>query len=639
MIKVVVITPYPDLFDMARAALGEYSNPGIVCEVTHAYGTRVGSLDLGAPDIILARGLTQKALKKKYKNAAVLEFAVSAYDVLRAIHECRKTHGAKKIAVLGSDTILYDVNVLKEIINVDIKIFPICNETDIRAAFADMRKEGFDAVVGGLTVSNLAREIGLANTFIKTSEESFHIAIKEAMNTARVMFTERAKTEITRAILQNSKEGILYFDRNGVLVQYNRRANEILSLSEAEQWAGRDVAEILEDRDMVDMVRARSNRKGLIKTINNSALVVDFSPVHLEEQILGVICSCQRVDEIQDAESMIRKQLSKKGLVAKYGFASIIHASRGLAETIATAHKYAGVDANVLLIGETGTGKELFAQSIHAASARRLRPFVAVNCAAFPENLLESELFGYAEGAFSGAARGGKTGLFEMAHNGTLFLDEIGEIPLSLQPSLLRALQEKEIRRIGDDKVVPVDVRIIAATNRDLRENVRAGRFRMDLLYRLDVLSLFIPPLRMRKEDIRLIAEHYVAFYCDKYKKPGVRLNDNAYATLEKYAWPGNTRELLNICERLAVLFDDGTIVTAEMVDGLLRIGSELPHQQSALDDPAGAAEPEAPGSKGMEELMEFAQSMRVNREDIATMLGISRTTLWRRMRRKDKTI
>ena len=634
MIKVVIITPYPDLFDMAQAALKEYSNPGITCEITHAYGTEVGRFDLGAPDIILARGLTQKALKEKYKNAAVLEFSVSAYDVLRAIHECRKTHGAKRIAVLGSDTILYDVDVLKEIINVDIRIFPISNETDIRATLAEVRRDGFDAVVGGLTVSKIAREIGLPDTFIKTSEESFHIAVKEAMNTAGVMFTERAKTEITQAILQNSKEAILYFDHAGTLVQYNRRANEILSLSAAEQWAGRDVAEIFREQEIIDLVRSRGNRKGLVKTVNNSALMVDFSPVRLEEQIIGVICSFQRVHEIQDAESMIRKQLSKKGLVAKYGFASIIHASDSLAQTIATGHKYAGVDANVLLIGETGTGKELFAQSIHAASARHLRPFVAVNCAAFPENLLESELFGYVEGAFSGAARGGKTGLFEMAHNGTLFLDEIGEIPLSLQASLLRALQEKEIRRIGDDKVVPVDVRIIAATNRDLRENVRAGQFRMDLLYRLDVLSLFIPPLRERKDDIRLITAHYIEHYCEKYHKPGVKLDDKAYGVLEAYGWPGNTRELRNICERLAVLFDDGTVITAEMVEGLLRVGAELPQQpvrESSVDE-----EVDAPGPRGMEELMEFAQSMRVNREDIANMLGISRTTLWRRMKRKN---
>ena len=628
MINVVVITPYPELSEMAYAMLGEHANPGIHCEVLHAFGTRVGSLDLGEPDIILARGLTRTALKNKYKNSTVLEFSVSAYDILRAIHECRKTHRAKRIAVLGQDTLLYDVDTLKEIINVDIRIFPIHDETDIRAALATAKEERFDAIVGGLTAARLAPEFGLASTFIKTSEESFHIAVKEALNTAQVMFTERAKNEITQAILQNAKTATVYFDHTCVVTQCNKSARDILALPYPPM--GREVAEIFRDQELIDLVRSRGARQGVIKKAGGADAVFDVSPVRVGEQVIGVICTFQRVHEIQDTESMIRKQLNKKGLYAKYGFANIIHASDGLAKTIATANKYAGVDANVLLIGETGTGKELFAQSIHSASNRHLRPFVAVNCAAFPENLLESELFGYADGAFSGASKGGKTGLFELAHNGTLFLDEIGEIPLTLQATLLRALQEKEIRRIGDDKVIPVNVRIVAATNRDLRGKVKAGEFRMDLLYRLDVLSLFIPPLRERKEDIRLIAEHYLNHYCGKYGKPAMRLDGEVVRVLEAYPWPGNTRELRNICERLVVLIEDGEGISAKTLEGLLRVGSELPEAFGAEEEEDDVREP-----KGMEELVEFAQTMKVNREDIANMLGISRTTLWRRMKKE----
>ena len=630
MIKVVVITPYPELTEMARAALKDNANPGIVYEVTHAYGTNVDDLDIDSPDIIVARGLTQRALKARFRDATVLEFSVSAYDILRAVHECRKTHGAERIAILGIDTILYDVATLREIINVDMKIFPIANESDIHRSLAEARQQGFEAVVGGLTVFNIASRLGMANTFIKTSEESFRITINEAMSTACIMFTERAKTEINQAILQNSKEAILYFDHRARLAQYNRRARELLSLPPDASLVGQEVASIFHDQDSVDIVRSLGTRHGVIKTINNNALVGDFSAVRLEEQTIGVICTFQRINEIQDKESMIRKQLSKKGLVAKYGFSNIIHASDTLAQTIATANKYASSDANVLLIGETGTGKELFAQSIHLASHRRQRPFVAVNCASFPENLLESELFGYVEGAFSGASRGGKAGLFELAHNGTLFLDEIGEIPPSLQASLLRALQEHEIRRIGDDKVIPVNVRIIAATNRDLRGKVQEGNFRMDLLYRLDVLSLFIPPLRDRKVDTKLIAAHYLNHYCQKYQKPGITLGSKAMEVLTNYPWPGNTRELRNICERLAVLVDDDTKITAGVVSGLLHIGDELP---SPL--PLEQREPDLNEPRNVDEILEFAQSMRVNKSDIANMLGISRTTLWRRMKNK----
>ncbi len=636
MINVVVITPYPELSDMAHAMLGEYPHPGTRCTVLHAYGTLVGALDLGEPDIILARGLTRAALKAKYGNSIVLEIPVSAYDILRAIHECRKIHRAGRIAVLGQDSLLWDVETLREIISVDLRIFPVRDETGIRAALSAARDGGFDAVVGGLTAARLSGEFGLESTFIKTSEESFRLAIREALNTARVMFTEREKNEITQAILQNAKTATVYFNQDGVVTQCNKSATDILALPYPPM--GRGVEEVFRDRELIELVRSRGTRQGVLTEAGGAGAVFDVSPVRVGKQIVGVICTFQRVREIQDAEGLIRRKLGKKGLFAKYGFADIIHSSALLSKTIATANKYAAADANVLLVGETGTGKELFAQSIHAASDRRLCPFVAVNCAAFPENLLESELFGYAEGAFSGAVKGGKTGLFELAHNGTLFLDEIGEIPQALQASLLRALQEREIRRIGDDRMIPVNVRVIAATNRDLREKVRAGEFRMDLLYRLDVLSLFLPPLRERREDIRLLAEYYLAQYCGKYRKPVMRLDGEAERVLAAYPWPGNARELRNVCERLVVLSEEGEGVSAEALGGLLRVGSELPEsvvpgEGGAIRDPRESREPGEPGE--MEELVEFSRKLRVKREDIAQMLGISRTTLWRRLKKK----
>ena len=183
----------------------------------------------------------------------------------------------------------------------------------------------------------------------------------------------------------------------------------------------------------------------------------------------------------------------------------------------AKAHRYSQTDEAVLLIGETGTGKELFAQSIHNASKRAGEPFVAVNCAALPENLLESELFGYVDGAFTGARKGGKQGLFELAHKGTLFLDEIGEMPINLQAKLLRVLQEKEIRKVGGDAVVPVDVRIISATNINIREKVRNGQFRLDLFYRISLLNLYLLPLRERLDDIPILFESFVRNYCEKH--------------------------------------------------------------------------------------------------------------------------
>lgn len=218
----------------------------------------------------------------------------------------------------------------------------------------------------------------------------------------------------------------------------------------------------------------------------------------------------QDVTRIQEMEGKFYRKIHLRGHVAKYTFDDILFQSSEIKRTIETAQRYSEVDSNILIIGETGTGKEIFAQSIHNHSNRKNNPFVAINCAALPENLLESELFGYAEGAFTGAMKGGKQGFFELAHRGTIFLDEIGEISPKMQSRSLRVLQEREIMRIGDDKVIPVDVRILSATNKDLMQMVKSNDFREDLYYRLSVLDLVLPPLRERREDIPLLVNAFI---------------------------------------------------------------------------------------------------------------------------------
>lgn len=232
--------------------------------------------------------------------------------------------------------------------------------------------------------------------------------------------------------------------------------------------------------------------QGEVRKVRGVSITFDCTPVAVNGIAAGVVISFQNVDKVQQLEGHIRKKLSNKGLTAKHHLSDIVHCSRLIDETIEDACRYAAASSNILIVGETGTGKELFAQGIHNASQRRNGPFVAINCAALPENLLESELFGYVEGAFTGTTRGGKMGLFELAHNGTLFLDEISEIPLNMQSKLLRVLQEHEVRRIGDDRVTAVDVRIISATNVNLHKLVAAKRFRA---------GSALPPRRIENHD------------------------------------------------------------------------------------------------------------------------------------------
>lgn len=276
-------------------------------------------------------------------------------------------------------------------------------------------------------------------------------------------------------------------------------------------------------------------KKGMI--INEIQYFIEKTPIMLMDEIMGYYIVFQNEKDLIDIEINARKLIEKKGLYAKYNFSDIIHESPTMKECINTAKTVALTDHTVLITGESGTGKELVAQSIHNFSPRKDKPFVAINCAAIPESLLESELFGYESGSFTGAKKTGKLGLFEQANGGTIFLDEIGDICPNLQSRLLRVLQERQIMRIGSDKVIEINTRILAATNKDLITEVEKGRFRKDLYYRLNVITLNIEPLKNRKDDILPLMSKFLG---SKYNQ----LTDNDKKLLYAYSWPGNVREL-----------------------------------------------------------------------------------------------
>jgi transcriptional regulator with PAS, ATPase and Fis domain len=297
----------------------------------------------------------------------------------------------------------------------------------------------------------------------------------------------------------------------------------------------------------------------------------------------------------------------------------IIGESRALKRSKMLARKYAAVDATVLITGESGTGKEMFAQSIHNLSGRKNGPFVAVNCATIPENLLESELFGYEEGAFTGARKNGKAGLFTIAHRGTIFLDEITEISFILQARLLRVIQEKEVIPLGSEKIIPIDIRIIAATNRNLLEEVKNGNFRRDLYFRLSILNLKIPPLISRNRDLRLLAKFFIKTYNEKLNK-NLTLNEKALSLLENYNWPGNIRELENVIERLCVISESKIREqdVREIIDELsIQEGNSDPSIQQITQS----------------HILKTLASFNGNRGLTAKQLGISRSSLWRRLK------
>ena len=316
--------------------------------------------------------------------------------------------------------------------------------------------------------------------------------------------------------------------------------------------------------------------------------------------------------------------------MARYVFADILGEDENFLKVIHRAKSFSSSTSTILILGETGTGKEMFAQSIHNERFGSERPFVAINCATLPEPLLESELFGYAPGAFTGARKEGKKGLFELTHGGTLLLDEISELPFNLQSRLLRVIEEREVQPIGDDRVIPVEVRIIATTNRDLSAEVDEKRFRGDLFYRLNVLQLNVPPLRERGKDAYFLFKHFILRLNPKCPKRNI-INKGIEGILCKYSWPGNVRELKNLLERLAHLTENFTKNLEEVPDW---IQEELTRPER-VKEPKMEPEVKRFDLKELEKLYikKMSESSSLKKTDLAKLFGISRTTLWKKMK------
>ncbi|KAB2336184.1 AAA domain-containing protein [Cytobacillus depressus] len=351
-------------------------------------------------------------------------------------------------------------------------------------------------------------------------------------------------------VVNTVDDGIIAINKQHRVTVFNRRLGALFHLP-VNDAINRQLEEVIVQQDLIDFI-LNGNEESKFFTIYGVDLVIFRHQMETEDTIVATFKSIRQAFEV---EKMAQRELKNKGFYAKYDFNDIVGDHPLLKETKQIAKKLALSEHPILIQGETGTGKELFAHSIHLHSMRKNGPFIAINCSALTENLLESELFGYEEGAFTGAQKGGKKGLFELADNGTIFLDEIGDISLTVQSHLLRVLQEKELRRIGGRKVIPINVRVIAATNKDIQQKSEEGSFRSDLFYRLNVLTLSVPPLRDRKTDIPLLVKHFIT-------KSGkwVKVEENLPEQLQNHEWLGNIRELKSTIDYMLTICDGNKI-------------------------------------------------------------------------------
>jgi transcriptional regulator with PAS, ATPase and Fis domain len=512
----------------------------------------------------------------------------------------------------------------------DIRVRILETSAQIEDTVRDFGEEGFRVFVGGNTVVRNARALGYEGVYVEPNEKVIQAAIEKAQYELRLYLDREEKFKTIQAIVNCAANGIFAVDGSGAVTVANPMAMKHLSAARPEAAYPASIKDILPGSKLLETIKSGQPMNEDFVTIGGTELVMSSAPVIVDGQIRGAVATIQEIGQIQDLDHKIRKKKLHKGHIALKTFSDIIGESETMKTCKRTALHFAAVDGTVLILGKTGTGKEVFAQSIHNASRRAQNPFVAVNCAALPSSLLESELFGYAKGAFTGARIEGKAGIFELAHTGTIFLDEISEIPPEVQARLLRVVQEREITRIGDDKVIPVDVRIIAS-NRDLLREVREHRFREDLYYRLSVLELDLPPLSRRREDIPDLARHFVSSACLGAGRPPVEAEAEAIEILKTLPLAGNVRELANIVEKTLVMANFKAFDLAAVRQAITMRTPDAWDGAEASQIEAVPCGRLAEAEKAM--ILQALDACAGNRAAAAQRLGISPTTLWRRLK------
>ena len=595
--KFIRSSPCPELLRQVREALQE----------TDIYG-------------ILTRGSLAQYLYVNRIPVPIFELNYGLYAILTLLKEC-VADGYRKICIfeIGSYTPGQDQQEQRTQLflgDYELSFYRFYDRASVEQEIRQLWGQGkLDLVIGDVEPIMIAKRLGLPSRNFVIDERSYRNTIEEARYMTEMTLKERAQDRFISVITNIIAEAVIIADETGKIQSCNLQAERLLlkrePCTQVQELFGMELPALLE---------LPVNQ---LTDIRGKRYVVSVIPrVVGEERMYAFVLS--NANDVEKMELSIRRQNRERGLTAKTFFQDIVCRDPASVRLVETAKRYAKSNGTILLRGETGTGKEVIASSIHNESLRADGPFLAINCATFNENLMESELFGYERGAFTGANRGGKAGKFEMADGGTLFLDEVNSLPYHIQPKLLRALQEKEVTRIGG-KPRPVNIRVIAATNQDLWKLVEEGKFREDLYYRLNVVEIDIPPLAQRREDIPILAQHQLHKLNRQMVKRVERISDEVMALFEAYDWPGNVRELNNILERAMNRCRGDTLEVENLGDFVTKVLNKQVEVDWEDENPLEKVRMQAE----KEAIQRALEVTKGNRSQAARLLKISRTSFY----------
>lgn len=631
--KILVLTPLKSVVDIAKA-LSE--NLGIECKIMYCESNQIAiewakKYFSQGYHIVVSRGGMAKAIAQEV-DVKTVEIPIDHSDLSDAIQKARKI--GHNVGILINSRIEHLIAELKQIHHVSINKLEVPVGGNFIDTMLDAKtKEHIDVIVGGVAPCRIAETLNMKYCIVGSGHASVRIALLKARQLQETSH-EKSKSADLMPFIENYPSGAIFADIDGEILFCNETFRKLVGL-EKEKLVGLPVQRLFPEFNL-EFLPTMVKPLITMVSIQNRKLIQYSQFIKSGDACVGSLTLIQDPQRFKESLPADTDTTTQENTSTQYHFSDFETINPKMKRIIRNARLVSGVDSTVLITGETGTGKEMFAQSIHNASQRSKKPFFAVNCASIPDTILESELFGYEEGAFTGAKRGGRKGYFEIAEGGTIFLDEIGELSPKMQSKLLRVLQQREIIRLGGESVIPIDVRIIAATLVDLTEKIQTGTFRADLYYRLNIIRIQLPPLRDRLEDMQCLVENLSAGISHRLALPQLHIPGLWLEQFLNYSWPGNIRELANIIERLTIKNATETLTTRDITmffaelreeergNGILKKTSSPTSQVKSLEE------------FELEYIQEILAKNSGNKKATSEQLGISQTTLWRKLSRTD---